>query len=543
MALLSPTDLEAGAVVPQSVDNQFVTAELFAKIRAGKLDYDDPVIRAGRSAASREELIRSLVYAPQMVVNRAFLFNNEFLYDLFSEEQGGGIDAFGKLITKAPETEIQAIVPFLYQESSLTERVDFGTAPAGAQAIAELLGRLGTHPDCVRLHADEDINLRLTSDFGKRFGDYFDTLQNFDPKVSLLLMDELVGDEESRRRLQDPDDPSYVRGFRRAFRHVCSLARQYNDEKAAVDDEIFDGATDLKPMPPLPRNYLYRELFAGSGGDDAVARGAFGGTVDPAIENYVFEIKKLIDLRYNTILPDLLDRYTFSPVGFPTRSALHDQHMTGAQHQVDDMATALDDVRKLTMARQDFMGRHQQIQYSPYLADLDLDDVLAIRATKEWAAFTSIQRGILEDPVANLADGLEDLHQSFAKLQWVIASRYRSRAPIGDHYGVWVTAAVSIGGTMVAYGLDDFGYVDDLLLASASTFLPENLKGMAVKLVYNVVNLTTGVVSKRRSWQFEIARSEEAVPKDVALEFFRAARAAGGHTTTRVEGLAEQERN
>ena len=544
MALLSPSQLEAGAVVPQSIDNQFVTRELFDEIRSDKLDYHVPTIRDRRSAIAREELIRSLIYAPQVVVNRAFLFNNDLLYDLFSGPSGS-LDAFGQLITPSPDSGIQAIVPFLYRESDLTEGVDFTTASAGGKAIRSLLERLGEHPDCVRLHRDDAENATKTSDFGKRFADYFDTLQNFEPEVRMLLMAELLDDTGLADRLYASDDPAYRVEFQRALRHLCQTARRYNDERAAREQDLELDA-HLEPLPPLSREYLYRELLLGPHSDrDAVTRGAFDRALDPAVQNFAFEIKKLIDLRYNTNLPDLLDRYSFSPMGFPTRSALHDQHMLGNQTEIDDLDQILQDIRLLTerRIRDDFMERYQKIQHSPFLAELDLSDVVAVRASEPWRRFVGLQAQILDDPIANLAGGLDDLHHAFADLQAVVATRRPSADRGRGACDVLVTAAVSVGGTMVAYGLDDFTWIDDALIAASSTFLPDRLKGVAVKLVYNMVDNTTGRVSRRRSWKFEVARSEEVVARATAQDFFRAAAEAGGRSTDRVAGLAEQERS
>jgi hypothetical protein len=74
MRILLPNELEAGAVIPQCLDNQYVTAEALLALIDNSLTYDDERVLALRSKPVRNEFIRSLVYTPQVVVNRVAKF-------------------------------------------------------------------------------------------------------------------------------------------------------------------------------------------------------------------------------------------------------------------------------------------------------------------------------------------------------------------------------------------------------------------------------------------------------------------------------------
>src|SRR5690348_12670648 len=78
--ILEPDQLEAGAVVPQCLDNQYVPSEVFKESAERFADFSDSDIKSAKDIATRSEYIRSLVYSSQVVVNRAFFPNNPVIW-------------------------------------------------------------------------------------------------------------------------------------------------------------------------------------------------------------------------------------------------------------------------------------------------------------------------------------------------------------------------------------------------------------------------------------------------------------------------------
>jgi hypothetical protein len=134
--LIGPESLEHDAVVPQCLDNQYVSDSVFAKMVAGSLDYDHAEIARLRENDFRTEFIRSLVYSSQVVIQRAFLKNSAFLYKNFLPEDTENFQAFAQLIRD------EAIIPFLFKESSLKDELSFDFSKEGDRATKALLDEL-----------------------------------------------------------------------------------------------------------------------------------------------------------------------------------------------------------------------------------------------------------------------------------------------------------------------------------------------------------------------------------------------------------------
>ena len=75
-----PDDLDRVVSVPQAFDNQWVPDEVLSEaLRAGRRPNDDQLEKK-RTAYVRREYLRSLVNSGQVVINRAFLYNNPAIY-------------------------------------------------------------------------------------------------------------------------------------------------------------------------------------------------------------------------------------------------------------------------------------------------------------------------------------------------------------------------------------------------------------------------------------------------------------------------------
>src|SRR5436190_566679 len=96
--LIGPDSLEVDAVVPQCLDNQYVSDAVFAQMLERGVDYRDRDIAAAREADFRTEFIRSLVYSSQVIIQRAFLKNSEFLYKNYAPDNGNNLQSFAQLV-------------------------------------------------------------------------------------------------------------------------------------------------------------------------------------------------------------------------------------------------------------------------------------------------------------------------------------------------------------------------------------------------------------------------------------------------------------
>src|SRR5260221_5095700 len=125
-----PDELKAISVLCQAFDNQWLPRSLLKEaIKAGGVT---PKLEQQRIKLVRAEYIRSLLNCEQVVINRAFLYNNEIIYrDYLSVENNSNPDeihnaqvnreAFKRLLQDG------VIIPFLLYERSPVEPVKFST--------------------------------------------------------------------------------------------------------------------------------------------------------------------------------------------------------------------------------------------------------------------------------------------------------------------------------------------------------------------------------------------------------------------------------
>src|ERR1022692_2132736 len=164
--LIGPDGLEPDAVVPQCLDNQYLSDTVFAEMVRRGVDYEDERVAAARERDFRNEFVRSLIYSSQVVVQRAYLKNSDFLYKNYEPtiDNRKNLRAFADLMRQ------QAIVPYLFAESSLSDRLEFDVRKEGDAATQALLDQVGDDVVCVRLAVNDDANAeataRLATDFG-----------------------------------------------------------------------------------------------------------------------------------------------------------------------------------------------------------------------------------------------------------------------------------------------------------------------------------------------------------------------------------------
>lgn len=520
-----PNELEAGAVIPQCLDNQYVTGATLAAMIDGALNYEHAQVRALRTTPVRSEFIRSLIYAPQVVVNRAYFRNNEFLYSNYHPRNESELSSFVELMNHG------AILAFLGTENSLVDPVAFDTTSDGDLACQALMGRLKDNYTAVKFSKDEVENKRMMGQLGRRFANYFGGLNNLDYASRMEMATELFTDPEL---LQNEAAETL---FHDLIDQLADYAADHARAYQKAERGQAKGASQAAPRP-LSRNEIYDRFFIDTTTVDPkkVANGRFLRA--HGIEREArFALKKLVDLKYNSNLPDMLGRFTFTPFEMPSRMALQDEFAIG--ESLDDVDRIISQVTKVKRA---LIADSQQVMYLPVLQDLTLADVIQIRGLPEWRRFMDVQAQILTDPLGQCGQ-LDELNRRFADLQVCIAKWYRDHHQLDKivgRYKVAVTLLLNIGASSISIGLDNWKLIDAIMSGSAPYAIPERSKGVMAKLAFYVIDVTVGRIDRDRSWTLQISRSNEEFERGYFLDCLRRLRETDQGNVTRPDKLADQ---
>lgn len=480
---IHPDKLAADAVVPQCLDNQYVSDDVFAHLLKHRTNFDNPEVRKKRKQEIHTEFIRSLVYSSQVIVNRASMTNNDYLYEHYLPENTESFDAFCKLVRDG------AVVPFLFDESSLADKPKYSERPNGKRAVQALLDETGGIT-CVRLAEDDETNHRAVREMAGRFWDGLTRLQRLDDGQRNAMACELFGQDS-----------------------LASLQRQggWNVFSDALDDL----AAYAFKKRALTRTDVYRDYLLSEGGtDDAIALGHFR---DPDKEHpFVLERKKLVDLIYNTNLPDRLKRHTFTPIGLPSRNALQDDPAAGAG--TEKLEQFLDNPETRDFISRTFMANIQKAMTLPLLRDLTVADVVELRRLEEWEAFRDSQRKMLENPLECL-ELFEPFQNNFDAFQRKMSKWYNQkyeRPRTEERYVSLVTWGVSIAGKLLVLGLGHDHPIFKEAVAFVPDMLPKTVKGYAAKLMVSVYDLGERRLDKERSYSLDLMRTaKEFTHEDV----------------------------
>ena len=486
-AIIGPESLEADAVVPQCLDNQFVSDNTFELMMREGLDYSDTNIRDARRRAFRTEFVRSLVYSSQVVIQRAYFVNSDFLYENYLPSKPKDLEAFAALMRTG------AITPFLFQESSLGQDLNFDTHSEGRAATEALLREVGNDVTVVRLSAQDAENARRTSQMKADFGQALTRLAFLDDESQNAMASELF---------VTPDKLHEV-GFGRFTEDLQQLA-----------------GSALSMGREVSRTGVYEQHFVLEG--EKVAAGRFK---KPDQENpFSFEMKKLVDLVYNTNLPDRLGRYTFTPLSMPSRIALQDAPGKGYSHE--DIASVMTNSDMLEHIRRTFTSHVQRAMYLPMLEHLTTSDVVKIRALPEWAEFTRAQSQLLKKPLETL-DNFSDFQAAFDNFQGALSAWYQATyeaRKTEDRYCSFVSLGLSMGGRLVVAG-SGLGAVEKVLLgeasAAATRALPQRVKGYAAKLMVGVYDIGKRRLDAERSYTIELMQTNEELMREDIEDLLR----------------------
>jgi hypothetical protein len=505
--LISPEGLEADAVVPQCLDNQYVSDHVFQDMISRGVDYVDAKVAAARERDFRTEFIRSLIYSSQVVIQRAFLKNSDFLYKNYELKEGddSNLRAFAALMRK-PEP---AIIPFLFKESSLTDNLQFDVRKEGDAALRALLDEAGDDVRCVRLAINDTANSDSADSMATIFGEGLTRLRHLGRSQRNAMASELFAGPSPLQ-----DDVAAWDAFQNAVNSLAVYA--------------FNKAGDLfQDDEKITRTNVYIDRFiAGSSDEERKNNVALGRFRAPGKDDYLLEMKKYVDLVYNTNLPDRLRRYTFTPVDMPSRMALQDapSHSFGHQ-QISDLVS---DDETLEWVRRSFMERIQSAMDLPLLSDLNVADVLAIRGLPEWESFKNAQQQILQNPLRVLED-LPTFQESFDRFQRALSGWYNDkykRDQTIQRYCNVVTWVLSIGGIgITAVAGSHIGTVPhdllDLTIPEAAKRIPRRVKGYAAKLMVGVYDIGNHQLDANRSYSIELMRTNEELMREEVVELLQ----------------------
>lgn len=508
--LISPDGLEADAVVPQCLDNVFVSDDVFRDMVSRSVDFRDWRIAEVRERDFRTEFIRSLIYSSQVVIQRAFLKNSDFLYKNYQPENGENLRAFAGLMRE------HAIVPFLFSESSLADSQEFDVRGEGDVATRALLSEVGDGVRCVRLAIDPAENARVAASMATDFGVGISRLNNLDSVQRNAMAAELFADSG---RLQED-------GAWESFERAVDDLAEYSFRKAA--ELRRDGKK-------LTRQDVYRDRFAVDGQDANVVIGRF--RPPSADDPFLFELKKYVDLVYNVNLPDHLRRYTFTPANMPSRMALQDAPGQGYGHE--QISTLLTDADALDAVRRSFMASSQAAMNLPLLRDLTMADVVRIRSLPEWESFKDAQARILKDPLRCL-ENLPAFQEAFDRFQRALSDWYNrayQRDQTIQRYCSFVSLALSIGGSVVVAGSHLGPLAQAAAGAAVPAAIPRRVKGYAAKLMVGVYDLGRRRLDADRAYTVELMQTSQELLGDDIADLLRSVTRAADRAMPGAEGL------
>jgi hypothetical protein len=431
---LSAGKLNQGAIVPQALDNQWAPTKVLNNLVRGR----KPLIDwKGRKKVVLSEWRRSLVYAPQVVVNRAALFNNSVVVEDYSGENK---KHFQELLSR------RVIVDYLLTEESPDQRPSFDISDEKWTRWLDLIR--DTELACVRL------------DWGRQDDDFRNISAVFHGYIQSLNM---------------PDRTEHLTN---AFKVPKRLRNDFRNKLIEVASYAFGVASQGKN---IVRNDLYKKFVCvdGSKVDD--------GLYD---ENkpFAIELKEIFDLRYTVNLPDALGRYAFTPKGSPDRTVLGDINQSNLQNLLKENKV------------QGFIDTLKRMQFATlndalYLKGLDilsLGDVLTVRRTDEWDRYISSLNSLLSTPM-EFAEKVDDVASMFINLNrritdLKIANTQKSVNEIVSRWQPGMMVVVAIGGALMQLTRDP---------TNASSILVQALSGpVAIGLAPIAINLKITAAEK-----------------------------------------------
>ena len=390
---LTPSKLAKAAIAPQVLDNQWVPEALLKKmIEKGKSLKD---VEGERKKYIIKEWRRALVYGEQVVVNRAFMFNNEVVVDDYDDAESR--ENLKKLLND------KVIVPYLVFEDSPDQKPTFDMKDSLWNAWMDIVR--DSDLACVKLDWGNQ-----NDDFKRLSGTYHNYVQTLNTE---LRAQHIAG----YLKISKAKFP--------AFRKRLTTVAEY--------------AFHLAEKRSITRNDLYREFVVTD--ETNISDGYYSR------KPFAAEIKQIVDLKYNVNLPDAMGRYSLTPEGSPPRSALGDLEETIHANVIspENVKDILQALRSLAF------DQIAQGMYLKSLGDLKLADVIKTRETEEWRMYRDAMLNLLANP-------LEFPHLSavfYAKFEKLNTAITRIRAERDQaKWEPWVKLIISVGAKAIELAIN-----------------------------------------------------------------------------------------
>ena len=514
--IITMHDLSPDAVFPQCLDNMYVTDNLFRYMVDNKLNFTDPYVNRERRRLLHGELIRSLLYSSEVVVGRHIFQNNPYFFNYFSENTDPEeMLAFSSLVSQ------EAIIPYLYRENHLLADQDYEKMPEGLSAIEHLLSCLD-EIKYLKFSKDEAENHRETSKVSQGFLGYIEGLKRFEDEQFMYMLPQLFINHE----LQHDEYQSFKD-------HIRSLAKDVSS-----DDTLSS------------RDAIYKKYF--TKGENP----SLGLFIKPSPDKpFLLEMRKLVDLRYNSNIPDLMQRHTFTPMGLPDRTTLQDWSTTNTQLDKPEIWGEIE--KYLNNYKRKFEAKQQEAMWLPFMSELSLADVAEIRnSVPEWSDFIESHHDALNSRW-QIVDKLDDLNHKFDGLQRAICDWYNEKYEkqfTEKRYENFVSLAIELGGRCLVLGLAPHivgdkpdTMADDVLrylmmegpFRCSKKFI-RRVKGFAVKVMFNVYDHGQKKLDRARSHSVQIWNSNRELGEEELEYILRKSRELGGQPVGPVEKIADQ---
>ncbi len=342
---LTPAELAHSAIVPQALDNQWVPDPVLRRLIRRRQSLKDWQATKESRKLVLTEWRRALIYAPQVIVNRAVLFNNPIIVDDYSGKES--MPYFQKLLSD------QVIVEYLLTEEAPDQRPNFTIGEEKWKRWLETIQKAKVA--CVRLdwgnQEDDFRNIAVV------FHGYFQTI----------------------------NVPDRIQHLTSVFRIQPGLRRKFDERLKDVARFSFELANQGKTVT---RSDLYKEFVCQD--DSPIDEGWYDGD-----KPFAAELKQIFDLRYTVNLPDALGRYAFTPKGSPDRTALGELNQATIENFLRD-----NQINQLLEALKRF--HFAVINPGLYLKGLhllSLGDVLEARHTDEWEKYIASLDDLLRYPL------------------------------------------------------------------------------------------------------------------------------------------------
>lgn len=403
MTIFPPEGLELDAIVPHSLDGEFIADDLLRKMVRGGNDFNTPAIRIKRTRSGTRELMRSLLYARQVVINRAFFVNTPYLFEHYET------DSQAREFIKLMETG--AVIPFVTEKGfPAINKVDFEQHERGAKAL-EALARHIPHPRTVSIPHGAATENPLVA-LGMHFTKLLAGLGDLNMEARGLVLQALGVRIKSRKQ----PNPALDDQFQLLLNRLAQLALE---------------KIENSPNKTLTRDEIYKAFFCvREPHKNPVANGIFLPELpsNPAL----LLVKKLVDTLYNFNLPDHLGCSSLTIPGSAGRTLMDlVRHLTGEKSPSESTAQPMNTeweriIEKARLINANVAQNSVEIPL-PCLEKLTALDIYTIQNKSYWKKFIQIKHTLIETPSAdNLVEVFDEFVRRHEELHLAIA-RERTR--------------------------------------------------------------------------------------------------------------------